>query len=155
MRFQVPSLRHVRGFAPHCRPRWELMRQGTPLASRAVQVQNGVDDFSHVGGTGVSSRLGGWDQRRKDGPFSLTEIAWIVFSLHRSTSFPFCWFDTLFLFSSPILSRSWLPCRIPSQASLLASPSFIWLLRPLHTASKIAAKRFIHIQKLRDESSAF
>ena len=98
------------------------MRQGTPLASRAVQVQNGVDDFSHVGGTGVSSRLAGWDQRRKDGPFSLTEIAWIVFSLHRSTSSLLLFAGFLFLLNSSfIVPFGTLPYRAPLQANRLYS----------------------------------
>ncbi len=48
--------------APHRGPRRKLMRQGSPLASRAVQVQNGIDHFTHLGGSGVSPWLGRGDQ---------------------------------------------------------------------------------------------
>ncbi len=35
------------------------MGQGSPLAPGAVQVQNGIDHFTHLGSSGVSSWLGG------------------------------------------------------------------------------------------------
>src|SRR6266446_4793515 len=48
--------------------------QGTPLAARPIQVQNGIDHFAHVGGSWVSTWLGGRDERREDGPFLLGQI---------------------------------------------------------------------------------
>jgi hypothetical protein len=59
------------------------MRQGTPLAPCPIQVQNGIDHFSHVGGSWVSTWLGGRDERLEDGPFLLGQIDFsnCVFSL--------------------------------------------------------------------------
>ncbi len=50
------------------------MRQGSPLASRAVQVQNGIDHFTHLGGSGVSPWLGRGDQRFQDPPLVVAHI---------------------------------------------------------------------------------
>ncbi len=50
------------------------MWQSSPLAPRAVQVQNGIEHFAHIGGSGVSSWLGGRDERFEDGPFFLGQI---------------------------------------------------------------------------------
>ena len=50
------------------------MRQGTPLAPCPIQVQNGIEHFAHVGGSWVSTWLGGRDERLEDGPFLLGQI---------------------------------------------------------------------------------
>lgn len=50
------------------------MRQGTPLAAGAIQVQNGIDHFLDVGGSWASTWLGGRDERFEDGPFLLGQI---------------------------------------------------------------------------------
>src|SRR5947207_91292 len=68
--------------APHGRPRRKLVRQSSPLAARAIQVQDGIDHFAHVGRARMSTRLGRRNERLKDGPFLLTQIAWIASSLH-------------------------------------------------------------------------
>src|SRR6266568_8533857 len=60
--------------APHRGPRRKLMRQGSPLASRAVQVQNGIDHFTHLGGSGVFPWLGRGDQRFQDPPLVVAHI---------------------------------------------------------------------------------
>src|SRR6266699_2815602 len=73
---------------PHRRPGRKLMGQGAPLAAGAIQVQDGVQYFTHIGGAWMSSWLGGWDQWFKDRPFPLTQIAWIVSSLHHSPLLP-------------------------------------------------------------------
>src|SRR6266567_8040523 len=59
------------------------MRQGTPLTACPIQVQNGIDHFSDVGGSWVSAWLGGGDERLEDGPFLLGQIDFssCVFSL--------------------------------------------------------------------------
>jgi hypothetical protein len=62
------------------------MRQGSPLAACAVQVQNGIDHFSDVGGAWVSTWLGGRYQRFKDVPFLLCQITGITESFQGSTS---------------------------------------------------------------------
>src|SRR5258708_25910774 len=62
------------------------MRQGTPLAACAIQVQNGIDYFSHVGCSWVSTWLGGRDERFEDGPFLLGQITGVAESIHISTS---------------------------------------------------------------------
>src|SRR5207248_5915535 len=62
------------------------MGQGSPLAPGAVQVQNGIDHFTHLGGSGVSSWLGGWDQRFEDPPLVVAHITGITSSHHLPTS---------------------------------------------------------------------
>lgn len=54
------------------------MRQGAPLAAGTIQVQNGIDHFAHLGGTRAPIWLGGWNEWLADGPFLLTQIAWIA-----------------------------------------------------------------------------
>src|SRR6266702_2090751 len=103
--------------APHRRPRRKLMRQGSPLATGTIQVQDGIDHFAHVSGARMPTGLGGWNERLEDGPFLLTEITWVASSFHLPTSslvpFPGC----SFLFpSSLILPLGTLPYRSPHQA---------------------------------------
>ena len=74
IRFHVPSLRHVRSFLHTVVEARKLMRQGTPLAPCPIQVQNGIDHFSDVGGSWVPAWLGGRDERLEDGPFLLGQI---------------------------------------------------------------------------------
>src|SRR6266699_2466507 len=62
------------------------MRQGTPLTACPIQVQNGIDHFSDVGGSWVSAWLGGGDERLEDGPFLLGQITGVTESIHCSTS---------------------------------------------------------------------
>ena len=62
------------------------MWQRSPLAACTIQVQNGIDHFSDVGGSWVSTRLGGRDERFKDGPFLLGQITGVAASFHFSTS---------------------------------------------------------------------
>src|SRR6266702_3816899 len=62
------------------------MWQGSPLTSSPVQVQNGIDHFSHIGASGVSTWLGGWDQRFEDPPLVLGYITGVASSHHLSTS---------------------------------------------------------------------
>ncbi len=100
MRFQVPVAQPAAEIAPHRRPGWKIVRQGAPVASCAIQVQNGVEHFAHVGRTWVSSWLGRWDQRFEDRPFPLAQIAWILSSLHRSPSSLLLFARFFFLFHS-------------------------------------------------------
>ena len=62
------------------------MRQGSPLAPCPIQVQNGIDHFADVGGSWVSTWLGGRDERFEDGPFLLGQITGVTASFHFSTS---------------------------------------------------------------------
>jgi hypothetical protein len=66
------------------------MWQRSPLAACPIQVQNGIDHFSDIGGSGVSTRLGGRDERFEDGPFLLGQIDFssCVFSFSISSIFP-------------------------------------------------------------------
>ncbi len=50
------------------------MGQGSPLASSSVQVQNGIDHFAHIGGSGAPSWLGGRNQWLEDPPLVLADI---------------------------------------------------------------------------------
>src|SRR5215468_7608753 len=118
--------------APHRRPGWKLMWQGAPLASGAIYIQDGIDDFSHVGRARVSSWLGRRDQRFQDRPFLLGQITGIASSLHLSTSslFPFAGCPFL-VHSSLILSLGPLPSCAARQATLSVLPSILSLLKPL------------------------
>src|SRR3989442_15563696 len=85
--------------APHRGPGGKLMGQGPPLAPSAVQVQNGVDHFAHISGSGTSSWFGGRDQRVEDPPLVLGHITGIASSHHLPTSsLPFFSFGVLFPF---------------------------------------------------------
>src|SRR5207245_4508034 len=92
--------------APHCGPGWKLMRQGSPLAACTIQVQNGIDHFSDISCSWVSTWLGGWDERFEDGPFLLRQITDVAESFHCSTSsiFPF-----FFCFSIPLYTQPLIP----------------------------------------------
>ena len=82
---------------PHRGPRWKLMGQGPPLASSAVQIQNGIDHFAHIGGSGTSSCFGRRDQQFEDPPLVLGHITGIASSHHLPTSsLPFFSFEVLF-----------------------------------------------------------
>src|SRR6266581_6843020 len=113
--------------APHCGPGWKLMRQGSPLASSSIQVQNGIDHFSDISCSWVSTWLGGWDERFEDGPFLLGQITGVAESFHCSTSsiFPF-----FFCFSIPLYTQ---PLRF--QLSFPLSPSLC-----LKTSEKVLQK---------------
>src|SRR2546421_5780473 len=94
------------------------MGQGSPLAPGAVQVQNGIDHFTHLGGSGVSSWLGGRDQRFKDPPLVVAHIDFDSFfaaSFHLFSPFFLC-------SSSSIVSPGRCPCRAAFQAHLSACP---------------------------------
>jgi hypothetical protein len=69
------------------------MWQGSPLTSSPIQVQNGIDHFAHLGGSGVSTWLGGRDQWFEDPPLVVCYITGVASSHHLSTSslpfFPF------------------------------------------------------------------
>src|SRR6266700_3969844 len=98
------------------------MWQSAPLAPRAVQVQNGIDHFAHIGGSGVSSWLGGRDQRFEDPPLVVGHITGVAASLHLSTSsLHFSLSGHFFLFySSSIISSGRHPCRAALQADASA-----------------------------------
>jgi hypothetical protein len=59
------------------------MWQGPPLPSRAVQVQDGIDHFTHLDRSWTPTWLGGRDKRLKDRPFLLGHIAGIGSSAQR------------------------------------------------------------------------
>src|SRR6266852_2705768 len=93
------------------------MRQGSPLASSPIQVQDAIDHFTHIGGSGVSSWLGGRDQRFEDPPLVVAHITGVASSHHLSTSsLPFFPFGILFpflLFLHVITWQACLPSRSP------------------------------------------
>jgi hypothetical protein len=107
MRFQVPSLRHVRKYVQTVVEARKIVRQGSPLASRAVQVHKSIEHFAHLGGTWMTARLGGRDQGFQNCPLLVSQIAWVAFSsparpprrlrvlsfLHLSTPFLFYHFS--------------------------------------------------------------
>jgi hypothetical protein len=62
------------------------MRRGTPLAGCTIQLQPGIDHFSDAGCSRVSTWLGGRDERFKNPPLLLGQIAGNVESVHSSTS---------------------------------------------------------------------
>jgi len=65
----------------HRRIRGKVMRQHFPLASRALHVEDGVEDFSKVHFTGTTKALTSRYQRLQNAPFGITHIAGIGFAL--------------------------------------------------------------------------
>ena len=61
--------------APDGRPGRKVMRQGTPLAPRAVHIEDGIDHFAHVDASRTPACLGRRDQRLQDSPLPVGEIA--------------------------------------------------------------------------------
>jgi len=48
------------------------MRQGSPLAACAIQVQDGIDHFAHFSSTRMPTGLGRRNERLEDRPLPLT-----------------------------------------------------------------------------------
>src|SRR5260370_40783116 len=90
------------------------MGQGSPLASSPVQVQNGIDYFAHIGGSGASTWFGGRDQWFEDPPLALAHITWVASSLHLPTSSLFPFRDS-FPFLLLLYSITWQP-SLPSRS---------------------------------------
>ncbi len=57
------------------------MWQHFPLASRALHIENGVEDFSKVHFTGATKAFTGRNQGLQNAPFGITHIAGIGFAL--------------------------------------------------------------------------
>ena len=59
------------------RRRGKILGQQPPLAARAVQIANGVEDLADIGlafsATGVRRR----DHRLDDGPFGVVAVTWV------------------------------------------------------------------------------
>src|SRR5215469_170378 len=68
--------------SPDGRPGREVMRQGAPLASGPIQIQDGVDYFAHIGGAGVSTGLGRRNQRFENSPLLVAHITGVARSSH-------------------------------------------------------------------------
>jgi hypothetical protein len=58
--------------------RRQVLRHIAPLAPRAQDIHDAVDDFAKVDGTLATPALGRWDQRRDMRPFGVGEIARIT-----------------------------------------------------------------------------
>src|SRR5438876_12435732 len=68
--------------APHGGPGRKLMQQGSPLSVCPIQVQNGIDHFSDISCSWVSTWLGGRYERFEDAPFLLGQITGVAESIH-------------------------------------------------------------------------
>ena len=65
--------------------RWpwrKIMRQHSPGAAGANQVQNSIDNLSQVSGSQSATRLGWWKQRLDQFPLFIRQIAGVGFSVH-------------------------------------------------------------------------
>src|SRR5215510_13322551 len=60
--------------------RKQVVRQHVPLATSAVEVQDGVDDFTHINFTRASSGLSRWNQWLQNGPLLLCQVRLIGFA---------------------------------------------------------------------------
>jgi hypothetical protein len=107
-------------------------------ANFLVRIYN---DFPHVGGPGMTARLGRWDERFQYCPFFVAQITWITSSFHFHPPPPFTYL--CFIFFLLLYFTTWwasLQNRSPSQSigTLFLTP----LPRPFDTASeKVFAKR--------------
>ena len=54
---------------------WEVVGEHVPLAARAVEVEHGVDDFSHIGGPRSSAGLSVGDNEGEEFPLFVGEVA--------------------------------------------------------------------------------
>ena len=54
------------------------MRQGAPLAPRAVQIQECIDHFTHLNRSRTPSWFRGGTERFEDGPLLVSQIAGIA-----------------------------------------------------------------------------
>ncbi len=68
--------------APDRRPRRKVMWQSPPLASRAVQIQDGIDHLAHVGRARMPAWLSRRDQGVQDGPLLVGQITQVALSSH-------------------------------------------------------------------------
>src|SRR2546425_5252257 len=59
-------------------PGRKVTRQGTPLAPRAVQIQDRIDHFTNIDGSRTPAWLSGWDQWLQNGPFLILEITGVA-----------------------------------------------------------------------------
>src|SRR3989442_15067980 len=84
--FPCPIVAPRTEVGPDRRPRWKVMRQGTPLTPGAVPIKDRIEYVAHIGAARTPAGLGGRDQRLQDGPFLLGQIAGIAL---RSLSHPF------------------------------------------------------------------
>jgi hypothetical protein len=71
MRSQVPSLRKTPEVAPDGRPGRQIVWQCPKFPSRAVYVENRVQDLSHVCGPRASALFGRGDQGLQDLPLGI------------------------------------------------------------------------------------
>ena len=65
-------------------PWWKVMRQQTPGTAGAQQIENGIENFTHIGLSGASACFWGWNQWFDNLPFFIGEIGWIGFSVHKA-----------------------------------------------------------------------
>ena len=63
---------------PDRRPRGKVVRQGPPLASGAIHVEERVENLTHVRRARMPAYFGRRDQRFQDRPFLLGEIAGVA-----------------------------------------------------------------------------
>ena len=78
MRFQVPVVAPGTEITPDRRPRGKVVRQGPPLASGAIHVEERVENLTHVRRARMPACFGRRDQRFQDRPFLLGEIAGVA-----------------------------------------------------------------------------
>src|SRR5438128_6997427 len=102
------------------------MRQGSPLAPCPIQVQNGIDHFADVGGSWVSTWLGGRDERFEDGPFLLGQITGVTASFHFSTSSIFPLFLLLHYITLHTASKRCSAFTLPHLPSCVAFTMRVW-----------------------------
>jgi hypothetical protein len=58
----------------------QVVRQHVPLAARSIEVQDDVDDFTHIHLTRASPRLSRWNQRLQNRPLLIGQVRLIGFA---------------------------------------------------------------------------
>lgn len=70
----------------HRVPERELVRQHSPRAAGAVEVEGAVDHFPHVHRAVTTTRLGGRDQRLNDRPLPIGQVRWVRHPCHTTAT---------------------------------------------------------------------
>jgi hypothetical protein len=68
--------------AIHCLPGRKIVGQHAPGAATPQNIENGIDDFSHVHPSDTATSFRRWDEWFQDEPLDIVQIAGVWFSVH-------------------------------------------------------------------------
>ncbi len=64
-------------------PRRKVARQHPPLDTTHSQVENGINDQTHIQAAGASACFGRWNQMLDNEPLAVSQICWVSFCFHK------------------------------------------------------------------------